>query len=54
MVIHEQEFCDAKGVDHMEVVANILQEIITLCQENLDEPTTNGLGKVTDTNCETS
>lgn len=48
LITHEQEFRDTRGVDRMEVVANIMQEIIALRQGDMDEPTTNGLGKVSD------
>lgn len=46
LITHEQEFRATKGADRMEVIANIMQEIIALRQEDLDESTTNGLGKV--------
>ena len=48
LVAHEQEFHNTKGDDRTEVVANILQEIVAQCPEDLDEPTTNGLGKASD------
>lgn len=48
LVAHEQEFRDAKGADRMEVVADIQQEIVALHEGDLDDPTTKGLGKVSD------